>query len=80
MSRDHPTDPDLLAYVAGRMTGSPFDEIESHLEECTHCANKIATLPVLEDYGLCGSPAYGRRRVRRGTVRGRTGCRKLSRF
>ena len=49
MSPDHPTDPDLLAYVSGLLTGSPGDEIESHLAECTDCANRISTLPVHED-------------------------------
>jgi len=49
MSQEHPTDPDLLAYVSGQLTGAACDEIESHMGQCTDCAHRIAALPVHED-------------------------------
>ena len=49
MSSDHPTDPDLVAYMSGQLTGSAGDEIESHLEQCSDCADRIAELPVQQD-------------------------------
>ena len=62
MSRDHPTDPDLLAYVSGHLTGSPSDEIETHLADCTDCANRIAAIPVHKDsFVVAVKQAFARR-------------------
>jgi len=62
MRRDHPTDPDLLAYVTGHLRGPSCDDVESHLEHCTNCANRIAALSVDEDsFVVLVKEAFARR-------------------